>query len=100
MQKVFIAPRAWLRKIDPAVPNSFTLAWLVDDLFIYGRSFLYITSRTADGYPASFTRLPANLVQTLDQPGPIELARCLVFATAMVSKPANVGKPTIIYSNG
>jgi hypothetical protein len=71
MQKVFIAPRAWLRKIDPAVPNSFTLAWLVDDLFIYGRSFLYITSRTADGYPASFTRLPANLVQTLDQPGPI-----------------------------
>jgi hypothetical protein len=40
MQKVFIAPRAWLRKIDPAVPNSFTLAWTVDDLFIYGQSIL------------------------------------------------------------
>ena len=32
--------------------------------------------------------------------GPIELARCLVFATAMVSKPANVGKPLIVYANG
>jgi hypothetical protein len=28
-----------------------------------------IESRTADGYPASFTRLPAAMVQTLDQQG-------------------------------
>ena len=74
MQKVFIAPRSWLRKIDPAVPNSFTLAWTVDDLFFYGRAFWYITSRTADGYPASFTRLPAAMVQTLDQTGPVWFA--------------------------
>jgi hypothetical protein len=74
MQKVFIAPRAWLRKIDPAVPNSFTLAWTVDDLFFYGRAFWYITSRTADGYPASYTRLPAAMVQTLDQTGPVWFA--------------------------
>jgi hypothetical protein len=74
MQKVFIAPRAWLRKIDPAMPNSFTLAWTVDDLFFYGRAFWYITSRTADGYPASYTRLPAAMVQTLDQTGPVWFA--------------------------
>jgi len=42
----------------------------------------------------------AVTLSSIRSPGPIELARCLVFATAMVSKPANVGKPTIIYSNG
>ena len=74
MEKLPIAPRTWLRKIDPAVPNSFTLAWLFDDLFHFGRSFLYVTSRTADGFPASFTRLPAAMVQTLDQSGPVWFA--------------------------
>ena len=74
MEKLPIAPRTWLRRIDPSVPNSFLLAWLFDDLFFYGRSFLFITSRTADGYPASFTRLPAAMVQTLDQSGPVWFA--------------------------
>ena len=74
MEKLPLAPRTWLRRIDPAVPNNFLLAFLFDDLFFYGRSFLYITSRTADGFPASFTRLPAAMVQTLDQAGPVWFA--------------------------
>jgi len=74
MEKVPLAPRTWLRKIDPSVPNNFLLSWLFDDLFFYGRGFLYVTSRTADGYPASFTRLPASMVQTLDQSGPVYFA--------------------------
>jgi hypothetical protein len=74
MEKLPLAPRTWLRRIDPSVPNSFLLAWLFDDLFFYGRSFLYVTSRTADGFPASFTRLPAAMVQTLDQSGPVWFA--------------------------
>ena len=74
MQKMPLAPRTWLRKIDPSVPKSFTLSWLYDDLFHFGRAFLYVTSRTADGYPASFTRLPAAMVQTLDQAGPVWFA--------------------------
>ena len=74
MEKLPLAPRTWLRKIDPAVPNNFTLSFLFDDLFFYGRAFLYITSRTADGFPASFTRLPAAMVQTLDQSGPVWFA--------------------------
>jgi hypothetical protein len=74
MEKVPLAPRTWLRRIDPTLPNSFTLSWLFDDLFFFGRSFLYVTSRTADGYPASFTRLPAAMVQTLDQSGPVWFA--------------------------
>ena len=74
MEKLPLAPRTWLRRIDPAVPNNFCLSFLFDDLFFYGRSFLYVTSRTADGFPASFTRLPAAMVQTLDQAGPVWFA--------------------------
>jgi hypothetical protein len=74
MEKLPLAPRTWLRRIDPSVPNSFLLSWLFDDLFFYGRGFLFVTSRTADGYPASFTRLPAAMVQTLDQSGPVWFA--------------------------
>jgi hypothetical protein len=74
MEKIPMAPRTWLRKIDPALPNSFILSWTFDDLFFYGRAFWYITSRTADGYPASFTRIPAAMVNTLDQTGPVWFA--------------------------
>jgi hypothetical protein len=74
MEKMPLAPRTWLRKIDPTLPNGFILSWTFDDLFFYGRAFWYITSRTADGFPASFTRLPAAMVQTLDQSGPVWFA--------------------------
>ena len=74
MEKIPQAPRTWLRKIDPQLPNNFIMAWTFDDLFFFGRAFWYITSRTADGFPASFTRLPAAMVQTLDQAGPVWFA--------------------------
>jgi hypothetical protein len=74
MEKMPLAPRTWLRKIDPTLPNAFILSWTFDDLFFFGRAFWYITSRTADGFPASFTRLPAAMIQTLDQAGPVWFA--------------------------
>jgi hypothetical protein len=74
LEKISIAPRTWLRKIDPTLPNNFIMSWTFDDLFFFGRAFWYITSRTADGYPASYTRLPAAMVQTLDQSGPVWFA--------------------------
>lgn len=74
MEKMPLAPRTWLRRIDPTLPNNFILSWTFDDLFFYGRAFWYITSRTADGFPASYTRLPAAMVQTLDQAGPVWFA--------------------------
>ena len=91
MEKMPLAPRTWLRRIDPSVPNNFLLAWLFDDLFFYGRCFLYKTSFTADGYPASFTRLPAAMIQTLDQSGPVWFApsKQIVFNGAELD-PANV----------
>jgi hypothetical protein len=74
MEKIPLAPRSWLRRIDPTLPNNFILSWTFDDLFFYGRAFWYITSYTADGKPSSFTRLPAAMVQTLDQAGPVWFA--------------------------
>jgi hypothetical protein len=71
MEPVPLAPRAWLARLDPNVPNNFLLSWLFDDLFFWGRGFLYVKSRTADGYPASFERLPAAMVTTQDQAGPV-----------------------------
>ena len=38
----------------------------------------------------------AVTLSSLRSPGPIELARCLVFAVSMVSKPAIIGKPIIV----
>lgn len=69
-----LAPRAWLRQPDPAITYSTLMAWTLDDLFFYGRAFWFITSRTQDGFPASFTRLPASMIQTLDQAGPVWFA--------------------------
>ena len=74
MECVYIAPRSWLRQPDPTIPYATLMAWTLDDLFYYGRAFWFITSRTADGFPASFTRLPAGSVNTQDQAGPVWFA--------------------------
>jgi hypothetical protein len=71
MEEVPEAPRSWLRRLDKSVPNSTLFAWLFDDIFFTQRGFLYVTDRTADGFPSNFTRLPSAMVQTLDQSGPI-----------------------------
>ena len=71
METVPLAPRTWLRQLDPEMPNSFLFPWIFDDLFFYGRCFLYITSRTKDGYMASATRLPQGSITTPDANGPV-----------------------------
>lgn len=71
MEKVPEAPRSWLRRLDKSIPNATLFAWLFDDIFFTQRGFLYVTERTADGFPTSFTRLPSAMVQTLDQQGPV-----------------------------
>jgi hypothetical protein len=38
MEKLPLAPRTWLRRIDPAVPNNFLLSFLFDDLFFLGEA--------------------------------------------------------------
>lgn len=71
MEPVEIAPRSWGRRMDPTVTNNFLMSWTFDDLFFYGRAFWHVQSRTQDGFPASFTRLPAAMVTTMDQAGPV-----------------------------
>ena len=41
----------------------------------------------------------ALTLSSIRSPGPIELARCVVFAVAMVNKPATLGKPMIVVAN-
>ena len=74
MERVYIAPRTWLRRPDPTVPYNFLMSWTFDDLYFYGRAFWYITSRTADGFPATFTRLPAGSITTQDMQPPVWFA--------------------------
>jgi hypothetical protein len=71
MEEIRLAPRSWLSRIDQSVPNQFILSWTIDDLIFEGRAFWLIESRSADGFPMSFTRLPAAMVQTLDQQGEV-----------------------------
>jgi hypothetical protein len=74
MTKVYLAPRSWIRRPDPNVSFQFLMSWTLDDLMMFGRAFWYITSRTADGYPATFTRLPAGSITTTDMAGPVWFA--------------------------
>jgi hypothetical protein len=74
MESIYIAPRSWLRRPDPTLPYQFIMSWTLDDLMMFGRAFWYITSRTADGYPATFTRLPAGSITTTDMVGPVWFA--------------------------
>jgi hypothetical protein len=71
MERVPQAPRSWLARIDKGVPNSVILSWTADDLLFYGRAFWYVTERHADGYPMHYTRMPAAMVNTSDQAGPV-----------------------------
>jgi len=71
MERVYMAPRSWAKRLDTGVTNNFIMAWTFDDLFFIGRAFWHVQNRTADGYPATFTRLPAAMVTSMDQAGPV-----------------------------
>jgi phage portal protein BeeE len=70
-EKMYLDPRSWLRRPDPTVPYQFLMGWTLDDLVMFGRAFWYVQSRTRDGFPASFTRLPAGSITTPDAAGPV-----------------------------
>ena len=74
MVKQYLAPRTWLKQPDPTLPYSTLMAWTLDDLFFYGKAIWFINSRTADGFPNSYQRLPASMVSFRDQAGPVFFA--------------------------
>lgn len=53
-----LQPEQWQWSPDPKTTRAHFLAWLFDDLFFYGKAALYVTSRFATGFPASFQWLP------------------------------------------
>ena len=61
----------WFMQPDPNVTRNFMLSWTTDDLMFVGRAFWVVTSRFGNGFPATFTWIPAADVQTLDQAGPL-----------------------------
>jgi hypothetical protein len=60
----------WFHQPDPNVTRNFIMSWTTDDLIFYGRAFWVVTSRFGNGFPATFTWIPAADVQTRDQGGP------------------------------
>lgn len=48
----------FLTQLQNGVPNFTTIAWIVDGLIFYGRSFLLIEERTSTGQPKSFRFVP------------------------------------------
>jgi hypothetical protein len=69
-EKIYTPGPSWLTRPDPNVTRNFLLAQTACDLFIEGRAFWYVSSRYSTGFPASFTWLPHDLVNTPNQPGP------------------------------
>jgi phage portal protein BeeE len=63
-----------MRQPDPQNTYAHFFSWVFDDLYMFGRSIIHITSRTADGFPASFQRLPVGSITTTDQTGPVWFA--------------------------
>ena len=74
IEKEYLAPRSWIRRPDPTVPFQFLMSFTLDDLMMFGRAFWYISSRYADGLPATMQRLPAGSITTTDQSGPVWFA--------------------------
>lgn len=74
MDEVELAPRSWLKRPDPSIPYSTLMAWTLDDLFFTGKAFWFISSRTQDGFPASFSRLPSAMMTSLDEVSPVWFA--------------------------
>jgi hypothetical protein len=60
----------WMSRPDPRVTPGFIYSRTASDLFMVGRAFWYVTTRYANGFPASFQWLPAANMSTEDQGGP------------------------------
>jgi len=69
-EDVHLPDDTWFHQPDPNVTRNFIMSWTTDDLLFYGRSFWIVTSRFGNGFPATFTWIPADNVQTRDQAGP------------------------------
>jgi hypothetical protein len=70
-EKIYEPNESWMDSPDPTLTRNFIMSNTCMDLMMRGRAFWYVTSRSsATGRPLSFQWMPAEMVDTLDQPGP------------------------------
>jgi hypothetical protein len=70
-EKIFLETESWMDTPDPTLTRNFIMSNTCMDLMMRGRAFWYVTSRSsATGRPLSFQWMPAEMIDTLDQPGP------------------------------
>jgi hypothetical protein len=69
-EEIHIPGESWFTRPDPNVTRNFIMANTFSDLFFFGRAFWFVTGRYSNGYPATFTWLPAGSINTQDQAGP------------------------------
>ena len=61
LEELPLPPEPWMLRPDPNTTRTHIMSWTVDDLMFHGHAFWYVTSRYANGFPASFQWLPAEL---------------------------------------
>lgn len=67
----YLPRETWMDRPDPRVTRNFIMVNTFTDLYLYGRSYWAVTTRYANGFPASFTWLPFANVTAADQAGPV-----------------------------
>lgn len=69
-EKIYVPNESWLDRPDPNVTRNFFFAQVFTDLYLYGASVAYITSRYSTGFPASMTWLPMSSITFPNMAGP------------------------------
>ena len=69
-EEIYVPGESWMTRPDPTVTRNFIISQTVSDLFMYGRAMWAVTSRYANGFPATFQWLPQSNISTPGQVGP------------------------------
>ena len=69
-EKLYIEGESWFNRPNPTEARTFTLSMTTRDLILTGRAFWIVTSRYANGFPATFQWVPAANIETPNNPGP------------------------------
>lgn len=65
LEELALPPEQWMHQPDPRTTRTHMMSWTADDLIFYGRAFWHVTSRYANGRPATFEWLPAIYVSVV-----------------------------------
>jgi len=90
-ERIYVPGESWMTRPDPNVTRQFFMAALTKDMILHGRAFAAITARYSTGFPAAFTWLPHDSINTPDQAGPewFSPSNDILF-TGVEMDPANV----------